>query len=241
MFDFLRKKPPSALDAVIRATYGTNPPPKSANLNDACKLAYKELLNELIGETEVADCARQLFAGPIPYSTHDLAVATSLNFLKRSELSSRLERAQLGAREKVARWAVDGKVVGPLAGSFEAVLKRIFGEAHLPPKAPLADTVKEALVKYFEAAVKECNEQFGKTWPFDPDWVDLLGVAHDLDQANGNAERMEQVQDTVMKCFYDGDNVEKCVAHLMILHLTNQRQLERHIGQAGKGKLFLPK
>lgn len=107
-------------------------------------------------------------------------------------------------------------------------------------KAPVADSMKRALVKYYEAAVKECNKQFAQTWPFDPDWVDLLGVAHDLDQVNGNTGKMQEIQDTIMKSFFDSDNIDKCVSSLLILHLSNQRQLEDYMRHSGNGKLFIP-
>ncbi len=128
MFGVFKKKSPSALDALIRTVYGTNPPLARADLGRACILAHEELLGEMITEPEVSKCARQLFEGPIPYSTHDLAVATSLNFLKKPELSAQLWHVQAQAREKVAHWASEGKVVKPLAESFEVVLRKTFGD-----------------------------------------------------------------------------------------------------------------
>jgi hypothetical protein len=66
-------------------------------------------------------------------------------------------------------------------------------------------------------------------------------VANDLDQVRGGEERMEKIRETVMQSFFDGDDTNKCVAKLLILHLINQRQLEDHMRRSGNGKLFIPK
>jgi hypothetical protein len=124
MFGLFDKKRPTAMDGFIRAVYGDRPPAKSANLVEASHVAYKELLLEKVSVSEVQSCARGLFDGPMPYSTHDLAVSVSLNFFKNPELVDRLQDAQLNARTKVGNWAREGKVVGPLAQSFEAVLHK---------------------------------------------------------------------------------------------------------------------
>jgi len=122
MFGFFKKRLPTALDALIRVSYGDRPPAKSANLADASRIAHKDLLLEKISASEVQGCAKGLFDGPMPYSTHDLAVSISLNFFKNPELLNRLKGAQLNARIKVADWAREGKVVRLIAETFEAVL-----------------------------------------------------------------------------------------------------------------------
>jgi hypothetical protein len=110
------------MDVAIRLVYGKHPPSKSANLENACRIACEELLVERVNASEVQSCAKGLFNSPVPYSTHDLAVSVSLNFFKRAELVDRLRDAQLNARMKVATWTKEGKVAGLLAQSFEAVL-----------------------------------------------------------------------------------------------------------------------
>ena len=126
MFGLFKKKPPSVMDGLIRTVYGADPPPKSAELQVSAYIAYKELLLEKISASAVQACAAKLLDGPIPYSTHDLAVSVALNFFKDPNLHSQLEDAQLNARRQVRDWAREGKVVGPLADSFEAVVRKSY-------------------------------------------------------------------------------------------------------------------
>jgi hypothetical protein len=42
-------KPMTAMDAIIRLGYAENPPPKSANMQDAARIAYEELLLKAVG------------------------------------------------------------------------------------------------------------------------------------------------------------------------------------------------
>lgn len=117
---------PTAMDAVIRAVYGDHPPAKSADLERAITIAHEDLLSEQIAMSEVEQTARALFASPIPYSTHDLAVSTALAFFKNPEFKARLWDCQMPARLRVLNWLKAGKVVGPLAKSFETVLYRVY-------------------------------------------------------------------------------------------------------------------
>ena len=115
-------KPVTAMDAIIRLCYGENPPPKSANMQDAARIAYEELLLKAVSASDVLALTKSLFNGPIPYSTHDLAVSVSLHFFKNPEMLMRLREAQLNARLTVLEWAKEGKVVGVIAATFEDVL-----------------------------------------------------------------------------------------------------------------------
>ena len=82
MFGFSKKKKPqNALDEYIFAVYGNPPPAKRANLEQAITLA-SELLMGIVPEQDVRTHAVALEAGPIPYSTHDLAISVALNFFK---------------------------------------------------------------------------------------------------------------------------------------------------------------
>jgi hypothetical protein len=135
MFGLFKKKSPTVMDALVRTIYGANPPPKSADLQVSTYIAYKELLLEKISSFAVRECAAKLLDGPVPYSTHDLAVSVALNFFKDPKLHNHLQDAQLDARRQVRNWAGEGKVVGPLADSFEAVLcKRYYGTERLLTK-----------------------------------------------------------------------------------------------------------
>jgi hypothetical protein len=100
-------------------------PRKPADLERSITIAHEDILFERVPLQEVKRVAGELFRGPIPYSTHDLAVSTALAFFKAPEFVAVLKECQVPARLRVANWAKDGKVVGPLAQSFEAVLHRV--------------------------------------------------------------------------------------------------------------------
>src|SRR5271169_6130171 len=125
MFGIFKKKPPTALDAAFQVMYG-NKREKDANLTAASQIAAEELLSGIVKYSEVQACAQKLFDGPIPYSTHDLAVSVSLNFFRKTELTNDLKWAQIGARIRVTDWTREGKVTPLLAQSFEEVLYKLY-------------------------------------------------------------------------------------------------------------------
>jgi hypothetical protein len=133
MFGMFKKKPLTMMDAFIHTIYGPNPPRKSADLERSITIAHEDLLFERVALSEVKEKAGELFKGPIPYSTHDLAVSTALGFFKSPNYVPALQECQLHARLRVVNWAKDGKVVKPLALSFEEVLYKLF-----KPRAPEA-------------------------------------------------------------------------------------------------------
>ena len=128
MFGFFkrRKQPTSVLDEMIFAMYGNPPPPKRARPEEAAEIAHRELLMGLVGKGDVAKLTGELDEGPIPYSTHDLALSVALNFFKRPELVPHLFTAQLGARMKAADWLEQGKAALLLVQSFEGVLYKLY-------------------------------------------------------------------------------------------------------------------
>lgn len=128
MFGFLKKKqePANALDAFIRAVYGSPPPAKSARPDEAAQLAQEELLMGIVSKDQVGKVTMELNAGPIPYSTHDLALSVALKFFRHPELVPRLRNAQLIARLRALEWLQQGKVVPPLVQSFEQVLYKLY-------------------------------------------------------------------------------------------------------------------
>lgn len=126
MFGIFKKKPANALDAFIRSVYGNPPPPKTANIKDAIDIAHGELLMDVISKEDIAVKAAELYSGPIPYSTHDLALSVALHFFKQPNLVPELSTPQLMARMKVLEWAQERKVVVPLAQSFEAILYKLY-------------------------------------------------------------------------------------------------------------------
>lgn len=127
MFGLFKKKPKTLLDQFIVAAYGDRPPKaRRADLGMAVDLAHSALLMGAVEKSEIAGIARGLFDGEIPYSTHDLALATALNFFKRPELRADLEEAQLTARLTSLGWFQEGKVVPLLLKSFEDTLYKAF-------------------------------------------------------------------------------------------------------------------
>jgi hypothetical protein len=127
LFDFFggNKKPETAMDVFIKAMYGDPPPPKRANLSEAVDLANDLLMGE-VNERDIVTIASQLNSGPIPYSTHDLALSVALNFFKDPARISRLETAQLMARMSMIDWLQEDKVAPLLVQSFEDTLYKLY-------------------------------------------------------------------------------------------------------------------
>ncbi len=119
------KKQESAMDVFIRAIYGDPPPPKRAKLSEAVELA-SELLMGVVGEREIVTVATELNSGPIPYSTHDLALSIALNFFKDPARIPSLGTAQLMARMAMLEWLQEKKVAPMLVQSFENTLYKLY-------------------------------------------------------------------------------------------------------------------
>jgi len=86
-------KPKTALDELIISIYGDPPPPKRANVEEAISLAANELLEAIVEEQEVRAKAEELNAGPIPYSTYDLALSVSMHFFRESNYAPQFRGA----------------------------------------------------------------------------------------------------------------------------------------------------
>lgn len=130
MFGFSKKKKPqTALDAFIFAVYGNPPPAKRADVEQAVGLA-DELLAGVVEQPGIRRHAITLDNGPIPYSTHDLALSVGLHFFKKPEYAPRLFDAQLLARMKALQWYQAGLAVPVLVKSFEDVLYKRYKPDH---------------------------------------------------------------------------------------------------------------
>jgi len=125
VFGFGKKKQDSAMDGFIKMMYGDPPPPKRANLSEAIGLA-KTLLTGIVDEKELRLIGSQLNQGPIPYSTHDLALSIALNFFKNPEYVQKLKTAQLTTRMTMQDWLDQKKVIPMLAESFKASLDKAY-------------------------------------------------------------------------------------------------------------------
>ena len=127
MFGFFKKKKPSnALEALIFTVYGNNPPPKRANLKEAITIASEELLMSVIGTQEITTKAESLNSGPIPYSTHDLALSVALHFFKQPKYVPLLKDAQITARSLSLLWLQQLLVAPLLAKTFEDSLYELY-------------------------------------------------------------------------------------------------------------------
>ena len=127
LFDLFgsKKKPETAMDIFIRSVYGDPPPPKRAKLSVAVDLASELLMGE-VSEREIVIIANQLSSGPIPYSTHDLALSVALNFFKDPARIHNLGTAQLMARMTMLVWLQEKKVAPILVKSFEDTLYKLY-------------------------------------------------------------------------------------------------------------------
>lgn len=150
MFGLFKKKQPTALDTFIRAAYGDRPPRKSADVERATTIAHEDLLAELVPLAEVGKIAKDLASGPIPYSTHDLAVSIALAFYKKPELIGTLHELQIAARMRVLNWLKDGKIVPLVAKAFEDSLYRIYHPDNLPDRQAEPSNADEALQRRFD-------------------------------------------------------------------------------------------
>jgi hypothetical protein len=165
MFGIFKKKQPTVMDGVIRTIYGDNPPNKSADLERAITIAHEDLLAEQVPISEVGRIASALSAGPIPYSTYDLSVATTLSFFKNPELFNRLKEIQLGARVRVLNWMKEGKVAPGVLKIFEDTLYRVYKPSVEPADRDLDANGTEYTgglanaVRFTEAAL-----QWTKAW-----------------------------------------------------------------------------
>jgi hypothetical protein len=125
MFGLFKKKDPAtAMDQFIRMMYGDPPPAKRADVELAVSLVYEDLLAQSIEEDEILRIATDLSNGPIPYSTHDLALAVALHFYTKIPVGDRqnLLVPALEARMMALRWAKEGSVAPLLLQTFENTL-----------------------------------------------------------------------------------------------------------------------
>ncbi|KXW55375.1 hypothetical protein [Ferrovum sp. PN-J185] len=125
MFGFGSKKQESAMDQFIKAIYGDPPPAKRANLSAAIDLAGELLMGE-VSEKEISIIGTKLESGPIPYSTHDLALSIALNFFKDPQYLPKLGMAQMMARMTMLEWFQENKVAPLLVKSFEDTLYKLY-------------------------------------------------------------------------------------------------------------------
>ncbi len=176
MFSFFRRKKTTLVDQFVNTVYGDISREKTADLDTAVALAADELLGGNFDREQLAAIAKQLNDGPLPYSTHDLAVSVALWALKAVSPSdqSALFETQLKARLSVLDWLKEGKVVPALAAAFEHTLYEKFKpteqanptatEASTPPsKSASAEPPKRAIATVEGETVAVNAEWTGET------------------------------------------------------------------------------
>ena len=243
MFGLFKRKQPTLMDALIKTTYGSSPPSKSANVEEATALAYGKLLFEKIDFASVKRLAAELAAGPMPYSTHDLAVSTALHFFRTTDarIHQLLSEVQIMARMALLEWIEEGKVNAVIAKTFEDSLYTRFKPLTAQPSSSDdASGLSSAGTAYFEAAVAKADEMFAATWPWDPAWIGVISVADQLDRALGGQGKMDAIGEMVVNCFLEKKGVDYCAAGLVALHSANQSELEELMRASGNAKIFMP-
>ena len=125
MFGFFKKKPVTALDSMISAVYGNAPPKRRADLGHAANLA-SELLMQVVDVREISEHVIALDSGPIPYSTHELALMVTLDFFAQPALVPNLFDAQLLARMRAVEWYQQNLVAPMLVETFETILYELY-------------------------------------------------------------------------------------------------------------------
>jgi hypothetical protein len=193
VFGFFKKKQPTVMDGLVKLASNSHVPKTTANLDDAIRLADQTLLQQRIALTSVVEKAKQLFNGPMPYSTHDLAVATALGYLKDPELLQTLRDVQSNARNEVARWQREGRLIPMLAETFEAVLESRYASNSGKPETNSPDTnqFSKAIEHFVEGHKGATPQQASKSVGDFMVWQHSLATGRKLDHDDLDAEDHE--------------------------------------------------
>ena len=222
MFSFIRKKP-TAVDAAIHLIYGPNPPRKTADAQQATNMAMS-LLRWKLHHTEVKAVAEQLNAGPMPYSTADLAVSVALNFFKRPNLMPRLVETQIMARMEVLEWLKQGFVNTNIAHAFE-------DDLHARYKHLVTNDAAASLMIFAVQAVELTNEKIRREFVVSSadkgpkmggGWDDIVSLANDVDRLSENTEATDQLGRDIVMSLNTEQTLENCVELLYYCFAANQ-------------------
>jgi hypothetical protein len=178
------------MDGLVKLASNNHAPKKTANLDDAIRLADQTLLQQRIPLTSVVEKAKQLFNGPMPYSTHDLAVATALGYLKDPELLQTFRDVQSNARNEVARWQREGRLNPMLAETFEAVLESRYASNSETPEtnSPDQNALSKAIDHFVEGHKGATPQQAAKSVRDFMVWQHSLATGRKLDRDDLDAE-----------------------------------------------------
>jgi hypothetical protein len=123
MFGILEKKTPGNVSEEDAFALYSNPgQPEKANLEEAITIAGEELLMGRVERQEIQRQAQTLYATPVSYSTHDLALSIAMNFYRQPGNIPYLDDFKIIALLKVIHWYQKGLVMQVLLENFEKIL-----------------------------------------------------------------------------------------------------------------------
>jgi hypothetical protein len=123
MFGILEKKTPGNVSEEDAFALYSNPgQPEKANLEEAITIAGEELLMGRVERQEIQRQAQTLYATPVSYSTHDLALSIAMNFYRQPGNIPYLDDFKIIALLKVIHWYQEGLVMQVLLENFEKIL-----------------------------------------------------------------------------------------------------------------------
>lgn len=255
MFSIFKKKP-SAMDATVAAIYGPDAK-RTAVLSEATRIAHAELLDRQVSYVSLSEIGSELLNGPMPYSTHDLAVSIALNVRRSASYADNVRRmsreATVNTMGHVKRWEQQGRMVAALSAVYLDACRASLPPETLPQPAPVAapaavperqgpavdEGLRGAMQDFYVKVVTRADEMFAHDWPHDPQWVGTLSVAEELDTALSSTETLDQLTEFIVDQFMKSIPVEKCATLVMLKHMANQRKLEDIMRQSGTGGIYM--
>jgi hypothetical protein len=218
MFGFFKKKQVTAMDALINSIYGPNPPSKTADPDQASRLAYEALLQKRVNFSDVSALASDLNAGPIPYSTCDLAASIALNFFKRPELQASLAEAQLPARMQVLDWVKQQKLNRQIALTFENVLYAQFKPEAVAPKKSAKN---DEFIEYLQAGIAGAEKEALDGGYVPAKYNNLFSLVKTLDAQEGGDRMNRWCFDLCSGAHERGASIEDLSTLLLLFHWEN--------------------
>ncbi|MDD3620715.1 MAG: hypothetical protein RBR09_00145 [Desulfobulbaceae bacterium] len=113
------------MNEFILSVYGNPPPPKRANLDEAITVAAKEILMGIVDRQEVRKLAEIQHSGPIPYSTHDLALSVATSFFDHPDYAESLKDFRALVLLQSIMWFQEGLVAPVWVENFEKILTKL--------------------------------------------------------------------------------------------------------------------
>ncbi|MDD3618222.1 MAG: hypothetical protein RBR09_10845 [Desulfobulbaceae bacterium] len=122
---FRKKKCADAKKKLIAAAYGDSPPLRRVDREEAITIAADEILLGMVDRQEVQRQAKILFPGPVPCSTHDLALSVAASFFHHPDYATLLKDFHLLALVQAIQWFRHGLVAAAQVENFARVLRQL--------------------------------------------------------------------------------------------------------------------